>query len=508
MSEIECPFPDCSYTTGNVEASVAVELLKIHGLSHAAPQNAAKVDKVSRPSISSGISAADWNYFETRWTEYVEATNIKGKTLIIQLLECCDEQLRRDLTRDTVGALTSKTEKDLIEGMKKLAVREENPMVARVELHSMVQGHDEAVRVFGARVRGQANVCKYIIKCKNCAHDVDYTDHIIQDVITQGLADKDIQLDLLGSDNQTPTLEETFKFIEKKESGKRSATRLSHNISVQAAAAKSSSYHKQKRENIKSIDTPTLQRSKDTCTYCGEAGHGRKASFKVRQTSCPAFNHVCGKCNIKNHVESLCRSEKRAEGKEEAANAADHTTVSNLCSIQNEVQCNYSVNLDHHVHDNLTDTWQKRPSMSQPVIKLSISINAEDYKAIVGHPHSIHNCTKVIECIADTGCQSCLAGLGAMSQLGICKEHLLPVNMAMKAANNVNINIIGAVIVRLSEPQNRGTSTKQIIYITDSTNKFFLSREACLALGIISKQFPIVGEHSASVQTIDQPCDC
>ena len=34
-------------------------------------------------------------------------------------------------------------------------------MVARVALHNMKQGRDEPVRAFGARLRGQASVCRH-----------------------------------------------------------------------------------------------------------------------------------------------------------------------------------------------------------------------------------------------------------------------------------------------------------------------------------------------------------
>lgn len=511
MPEVRCPFTDCQYNTGDVETQVAVELLKIHGLSHTTPQGAAKVEKVNRPSLSAGISPADWNYFETRWTDYVEATAISGKTLIMQLLECCDEQLRRDLTRNTSGSLTSKSSKEILESMKKLAVREENPMVARAELHSMIQGHDEPVRVFGARVRGQANVCKYSIKCKNCSNDVDYTDHMIRDVISQGLADKDIQLDLLGNSNQTPTLEETLQFVEKKESGKRSATRLSQTISGQTAAA-SSSYHKQKREKMKSTDVPpnSAQNTiEDICTYCGRRGHGKKAPFKVRRSSCPAFNHTCERCNIRHHFASSCRGE-HLPGKNRTSEATDiveNMPLSELCTIQDQGTSNCSISLDHHVHDNLTDTWRKCPSMSQPIITLSVSINNDDYVSI-GFPHNVGNRTTNIDCIADTGCQSCLGGLYIVKQLGLSKSDLLPVNMSMRAANSVSINILGAIVIRISGYNDKSCITKQIVYITDATNKFFLSREACLALGIISDKFPSIGEYSSSVATDEHPCNC
>ena len=71
-------------------------------------------------------------------------------------------------------------------------------MVARVALHNMRQDRDETVRSFGARLRGQASVCKFLIKCPGCDIEVNYTDAILRDVVTKGISDPEIQLDLLG----------------------------------------------------------------------------------------------------------------------------------------------------------------------------------------------------------------------------------------------------------------------------------------------------------------------
>jgi hypothetical protein len=43
--------------------------------------------------------------FLLRWTDYVAATKLDGKDKVIQLLECCEELLRKDLTRTTGGKL-------------------------------------------------------------------------------------------------------------------------------------------------------------------------------------------------------------------------------------------------------------------------------------------------------------------------------------------------------------------------------------------------------------------
>ena len=84
-------------------------------------------------------------------------------------------------------------------------VRQENTMVARVQLHNMKQDIAEPIRNFCARLRGQAGVCKFTVKCANCDRDVDYTEHMIRDVVTRGLADNDIQLDPVNC-NTTGTL--------------------------------------------------------------------------------------------------------------------------------------------------------------------------------------------------------------------------------------------------------------------------------------------------------------
>ena len=85
----------------------------------------------------------DWQYFNLWWGDYVKATKLEGTNKVIQLLECCDEQLCKDLTRNARGSLTGMTEDQALKAMKTLAIREENTMVARVTLHNMRQDCDK-----------------------------------------------------------------------------------------------------------------------------------------------------------------------------------------------------------------------------------------------------------------------------------------------------------------------------------------------------------------------------
>jgi hypothetical protein len=68
--------------------------------------------------------------------------------------------------------------------------------------------------------------------------------------------------------------------------------------------------------------------------------------------------------------------------------------------------------------------------------------------------------------------------------------------MKMHAANNVGIKTLGAVILRISGKGMRGETyeTPQISYVTNNSDKVFLSREACASLGILTPNFPTIGE--------------
>ena len=51
-------------------------------------------------------------------------------------------------------------------------------------LHNMRQNRDESIRNFGACLRGQAGICKFVIDCNNCNAKVNYTEAIMRDVLT------------------------------------------------------------------------------------------------------------------------------------------------------------------------------------------------------------------------------------------------------------------------------------------------------------------------------------
>ena len=106
--------------------------------------------------------------------------------------------------------------------------------------------------------------------------------------------------------------------------------------------------------------------------------------------------------------------------------------------------------LDHHLYNQLSDTWMKQASKPQPFIRLTLDALHEDYNRL-GFCATLYSKAKpaVIPAMADTGCQSCLASLKVIHRLGMKKGDLIPVTMKMHAANRRGITILGAAILRL-----------------------------------------------------------
>ena len=569
MPGIECPVTGCTYKTPeDSTVDLSVVLLQLHIKDH--DNSGAKPEKVKRPSISLSGTTEEWNYFVSRWTEYKAATKVSGGEATLQLLECCDEQLRRDLIRSNGGALNSKSEKDVLEAIRTLAVREENIMVLRVELSNMKQDRDEPIRNFAARLRGHATQCKFLIKCTECQKEISYMDQLLKDSIIRGIYDQEIQLEILGNQDQEISLEKLIKFIEAKESGRRSAHRLHDSVPKSSAA-------------VTTAATSSYRSAMKPCGYCGnKAYHGLK--FKEREQKCPAAKHTCKKCNKNGHFEKMCR--KSLERPNTVNECSDEANI--LCSISDSQNATIlvdndnaidiikdkhanivddaniidyaidyyaNVNIDddkihefvptHHDHPNITnlhnmcsnpvdskltntnsssntidscpittkgngtlehhiyeaDAWTQRPSDLQPTIQVKVQVCPSDYEAL-GLPHpTVRIKPTNYTAIADTGCQSSLAGIELLSELNLRETDLTPVTMRMNAVNNDGISILGALLLHITAktPNGKEVGTHQMVYFTRDTHKLYLSKKACIDLGIISNQFPVANEAQSPV---------
>ena len=149
-----------------MESVIAAALITTHATSHNTLSQwtqTARAEKVKRPSISSAGTTEDWQYFTSRWGDYVRATKLEGTDRVIQLLQCCDDQLSNDLTRNAL--------------MITLAIREENIAVARVILHNMRQDRDERL---WSQVEGENERLQVHTTMPDLRSQLDYTEAMVK----------------------------------------------------------------------------------------------------------------------------------------------------------------------------------------------------------------------------------------------------------------------------------------------------------------------------------------
>ena len=173
----------CQFKTILLEFDQAKALLDSH-LQYAHPaaggsNSDRRPEKFPRPELKLDSSQEEWSEFLVTWTQYKEEYQLTGSSLIRQLFACCSDELRHSLSRSTGGAHFNKSEKQLLEIMKQLAVQYQNPAVHVQEFLGLVQQQDEGVRHYATRLQGVATRCNFTEKC-SCEREVSYADSMIR----------------------------------------------------------------------------------------------------------------------------------------------------------------------------------------------------------------------------------------------------------------------------------------------------------------------------------------
>ncbi len=169
-----------------------------------------------------------------------------------------------------------------------------------------------------------------------------------------------------GDENQERDVEQTLRFVEAREEGRRSAPKLS---TPQAVEAISSSYRKLKRPTQRghaNRDGSTRRDNTpedDKCSYCEGTGHGRNAPTRTR---CPAFGKECKLCGKENHLAKVCRSESMQDNSQYENALFDETCTLTTLNAQD------TSTLSHHVYDQSTKSWIRRQSKPQPSLQLLV----------------------------------------------------------------------------------------------------------------------------------------
>ena len=98
-------------------------------------------------------------------------------------------------------------------------------------------------------------------------------------------------------------------------------------------------------------------------------------------------------------------------------------------------------------------------------------------------------------------------GLKHLYGMGLTKKDLVPVSMKIRAANSGGLKLLGGVFLKITGYSSSGKrwQTRQMAYCADGCDRLFLSKTACVDLGILEQDFPKIGRFDgADVNSIEE----
>ncbi|KAK3725257.1 hypothetical protein QZH41_001290 [Actinostola sp. cb2023] len=413
MVKVECSGPHCDFKTDDVSEAIAIALLANHGLAHQStppaiagpvPAPVPRGPKLDRPKVNVGVSTEGWNVFVRRWEVFRTGSGIDNASAPAQLFQCAGLELGDSILKANPDAASDNLSQ-LLAAMHSLAVIPVATGVLRTELLQLRQERDEAFRAFTARVRGKAETCAFATKCE-CGKSVDYTNHVIRDVLLNGISDPDIRREVLGTKDilKTP-VNDVVSLVENKE--------MARNALPSSTLYAVSSFRRQQNPPTGTTAAPPSHTDRPPT-------HADRALEPDPISQVAAFQPDSARSP---HPRRRQRRHRRRRA------SATHSTVDRRSPVV----------LDHHVFTK--GEWKRARLRAHPRVSITISV---DTLAPAQHGSPAHKSEAEVSAVVDTGAQSDLWSLADFPACGFSRDELNPVSLGLSAANRSPISIEGA----------------------------------------------------------------
>ena len=190
----------------------------------------------------------------------------------------------------------------------------------------------------------------------------------------------------------------------------------------------------------------------------------------------------------------MCRSKKKTNTELGALSEQSSAGEGNFCNLNmTGWGKKRKRTLPHTAYDEYRGWVASRPE-SHPELAISASLCLEGYDQLEIPTPKIKNRKVDTTSLPDTGAQMTVAGMRFIHSLGITKSELIPLSHGVNAANNSGLGLLGGALVTFSGKNCQGNTptSKQLCYAAEDIESVLLSRSACVDLGLISKNFPII----------------
>ena len=169
-----------------------------------------KTKAPDRPIINVNTDEREWELFKDSWNRYKAMTGINNPdALRMELRAACSQDVNK-LLFEYIGAetLDTSTENDLLEHIKRVAVKGTHKEVYRINFFRLSQMDEETITQYVACLKSQAVLCQFKVACTSHNPEVliNYADDMITQQLISGLKNQQHQSHILSESPTLPTL--------------------------------------------------------------------------------------------------------------------------------------------------------------------------------------------------------------------------------------------------------------------------------------------------------------
>ena len=268
---LNCVKENCGFKTQEVEQELAVQLLTLHVTTEhgqaatTGDRRTAQAERVKRPVLTftgSVLEEEEYEHFLYQFELYKDRLgNDQDGALLLR--ECFATDVSRTIFSSYGNKMKNLTEIQLKQAISTCCVSKQTVQARINELWKVKQDSGQTVQSFLAALKLKGRQCNLKITCSKlgCDEVVDYSEEVIRNLFIMGLADVELQQDIMVIDNLT--LDKAVKMEEAKETTKKSVVTLGVDHSNAAISA-----YKRSLLNPKP--------SEGQCRNCGESRHKTK----------------------------------------------------------------------------------------------------------------------------------------------------------------------------------------------------------------------------------------
>ena len=423
-------------------------------------------------------------------SDWLKISKLSRELAVMNIRLTCEDKLQSAIDAvfpaHTWAALSIE---EAFEAVKEITTKSANSAILWDRFFLGKQKEEESAKEYIHRCQKEALECGFT--CPGCNRDL--CDYMLPRKIVSGLGIAKLKQDILENSAQYSTVKAIMAKCEAFEEAVRECSGPKHRgelrVFNEAGIEKSEEFehlgnevaavktgYRKKKENLPKKPTG----AKFWCEFCG------MRHLKGR-SNCPAGSAKCFHCGKLGHFANCCyNSNPRASGRGTSDNTIGTVGVrgprGNRDVMASDVMAGDVTSND--VYSDLEVMNIGAASGSKAILNVEISLVD-------------NNRSHIIEAVADTGADVCIAGEIQLKALGISMQCLNKTKMILEHAAGDLMNVLGCcnVVIKCGE-----MSTKECLYIVKGTRRLFLSLPACRALGLVDPNFPnhtvagVVGE--------------